>query len=249
MIKKTLLTLSLCALVGLISAQSLRFEKDGVTFPNNQIIVLTEPTNAFGEMQLELQLRNLSNEALDVVVEKEHVSIVEGTENSICWGSCFDPSVFISPYPVTIEAGSLSDPGMLSFHYQLDPTYTGQNLIPGTTVVKYHAYPERNPDDRATIEVHYSYNDEGIVENDLQVSKAYPNPATSQINFDFKGNGFSPVKAVLYNLLGQEVDTRVINNTQGKITFSLDGFQPGIYFCSFFVNDEMIRTEKFIVKK
>lgn len=249
MIKKTLLTLSLFALVGMISAQSLRFEKDGVAFPNNQIIVLTEPTNAFGEMQLELQLRNISNEALNVVVEKEHVSIVEGTENSICWGSCYNPSVFISPLPVTIAAGSLSEPGMLSFHYQLDPTYTGENLIPGTTVVKYHAYPERNPDDRATIEVHYSYNDESVVENDFQVGKAYPNPATSQINFDFRSSGMGSVKAVMYNLLGQEVDSRMLQNAQGRITFSLDNLQPGIYFCSFFVNDQMVKTEKFIVKK
>ena len=233
MIKKTLLTLSLCVLVGMISAQSLRFEKNGTAYANNEVITVTHPTNNFGEM----------------VVELQHVSTVEGTENSICWGSCFAPSVFISPNPVTIEGGNLSDEGMLSFHYQLDPTYTGQNLIPGTTIVKYHAYPSRNPEDRVTIEVHYAYNPESVAENNIQVSKAYPNPATSQINFDFKGNESGIVKAVLYNLLGQEVDSRMLNSVQGRITFPLDNIQPGIYFCSFFVNDEMVKTEKFIVKK
>lgn len=249
MIKRSLLTLTLCAVVGMIFAQSLRFEKDGVIYPNNAVITVTEPTNNFGEMAVELQLRNVSLNPLDVVLEKEHVSIVEGTENSICWGSCFDPSVFISPNPVNIDGGSVSEPGMLSFHYQLDPTYTGQNLIPGTTIVKYHAYPPRDPEDRITIEVHYSYNPESVADNSIQVSKAYPNPATSQINFDFKCNDFGMVKAVLYNLLGQEVDSRMLNSVQGKVTFPLDNCQPGIYFCSFFVNDEMVKTEKFIVKK
>lgn len=249
MIKKTLLTLSLCVLVGMISAQSLRFEKNGTAYANNEVITVTHPTNNFGEMVVELQLRNLTSDPIDVLVEKEHVSTVEGTENSICWGSCFAPSVFISPNPVTIEGGNLSDEGMLSFHYQLDPTYTGQNLIPGTTIVKYHAYPSRNPEDRVTIEVHYAYNPESVAENNIQVSKAYPNPATSQINFDFKGNESGIVKAVLYNLLGQEVDSRMLNSVQGRITFHLDNIQPGIYFCSFFVNDEMVKTEKFIVKK
>lgn len=249
MIKKSLLTLSLCALVGLISAQSLRFEKNGVAFPNNQIMVVTEPTNAFGEMQLELQLRNTSSEPLNVVVEKEHVSIVEGTENSICWGSCFDPSIFISPFPVTIEAGAVSEPGMLSFHYQLDPTYTGTNLLTGTTVVKYHAYPERNPDDRATIEVHYCYDPESIAENDLQVGKAYPNPAATMVYFDFKDNRADNIKTVVYNLLGQEVKSQFISGSQGRISIPVTDFQPGIYFCSFFVNEEMVATEKFIVKK
>lgn len=249
MIKKTLLTLSLFALVGMISAQSLRFEKDGVPYANNDVIVVTHPTNNYGEMVVELQLRNLTENPIDVLVEKEHVSIVDGTENMICWGNCFAPSVFVSPYPVTLEAGAVSAPGYLAFHQQLDPTYTGQNLIPGTTIVKYHAYPERNPEDRVTIEVHYAYNPENVTENTIQVSKAYPNPATSQIHFDFKSNSFGAVKAVMYNLLGQEVDSRVLSTTQGKITFTLDDYQPGIYFCSFFVNEEMIKTEKFIVKK
>ena len=249
MIKKTILTLSLCALVGVICAQSLQFEKDGAVCANNEVIVLTEPTNNFGEMALEMQLKNLTSDPIEVLVEKEHVSTVEGTENSICWGSCFDPSVFVSPMPVTIEGGCVSDPGMLSFHYQLDPTYTGQNLIPGTTIVKYHAYPARNPEDRVTIEVHYAYHPENTAENTVQVSKAYPNPAVSQINFDFKDNTGSSIKAVLYNLLGQEVEAKVINSNQGKISFFLNDFQPGIYFCSFFVNDQMIKTEKFIVKK
>lgn len=248
--KKYLLVLSFCAWIGFVSAQSLQFEKSGHALANNEVVLVETAPNTFGEMSIELDLRNLTSQAINVMVEKEHVSIVEGTENSICWGSCYNASVFVTPRPVEVAANALSDPGMLSFHYQLDPTYTGENLLTGTTIVKYYAYPFEDPNDRTCIEVHYRYNPENVTETAIQVGKAYPNPAVSQIHFDFKENSYnSTTKAVIYNLLGQEVETKIINGTQGTITFSVGDFQPGIYFCSFFVDDQMIKTEKFIVKK
>ena len=54
---------------------------------------------------------------------------------------------------------------------------------------------------------------------------------------------------MVYNLLGQEVKSTVVNGTQGKVVITLDDFQSGIYFCSFFMDGEMVKTEKFIVKK
>ena len=69
------------------------------------------------------------------------------------------------------------------------------------------------------------------------------------VYFDFKDNRADNIKTVVYNLLGQEVKSQFISGSQGRISIPVTDFQPGIYFCSFFVNEEMVATEKFIVKK
>ncbi|MBR4391632.1 MAG: T9SS type A sorting domain-containing protein [Bacteroidales bacterium] len=249
MLKKVLLSTALFALVGILSAQSLQFEYDGTVYANNEVVLCEAAPNSIGEMVMEMQLRNLTSEALQVIVEKEYIDIVEGTSNSFCWGLCFDESVFISPRPYELEAGAVSEHGILSFHYQLDPTYSGTDLLVGTTIIKYYAYPASNPDDKTCIEVHFRYNPENVAENNVQIGKAYPNPASTQIQFDFKGQLHNNIKAVVYNLLGQEVKSTIVNGVQGKVVITLDDFQSGIYFCSFFMDGEMVKTEKFIVKK
>lgn len=249
MFRKNLLTATLLVLAGILSAQSLQFEYEGTVCANNQVVVCETEPNSFGEMVLEMQLRNNTSDEVNVLVEKDPVSVVEGTLNSFCWGLCFDETVMISLRPVTLEAGTVSEPGMLSFHYQLDPTYTGTNLLEGTTVIKYYAYPEDNPDDRTCVEVHFVYDPFNIAESRFEIGKAYPNPASTQIQFDFSGMTHQSINAVVYNLLGQEVKSTVVNGTQDKVVFALDDFQPGIYFCSFFIDGEAVKTEKFIVKK
>mgnify|MGYP002859978121 CR=1 FL=1 len=249
--KKIVFTLMFMAVMGLMSAQSLQFEWDGTVYANNEVIICDVEPNEWGEMVQEMQIRNLTDETLSVLVEKEHIQIVEGTENSFCWGNCFTPEVFISTRPVEVEGNTVSDPGMLSFHYQVDPTYSGDpsNCIAGTTIVKYYAYPSDNPDDRVCLEIWFAYNATNVAESTISVGQAYPNPASTQVNFDFKAAGNADINAVVYNLLGQEVKSQFINTHEGRVSIAVNDLQPGIYFCGFQANGKVMKTEKFIVKR
>lgn len=249
MIRKSLLTLVLTAIVGMLCAQSLQFEHEGTVYANNEVIICDATPNEWGEIAMEISLRNLTSETIPVVVEKEHVQIVKGTENSFCWGSCFGPDVFISRPAKELEGNSLSMPGDLSFHYQIDPTYEGdpENFISGTTCVKYYAYPQSNPEDRVCIVVWFAYNAHGVDEATWNISPAYPNPASSTVNFNINHTGI--MQASVYNLLGQEVKSQMVMGGQNCINIAVDDLQPGIYFCRFTVNGEVMKTEKFIVKR
>ena len=159
MIKKSIFTLILLAAIGCVSAQSLQFELNGTVYADGERIICTY-VEEWGEMVQHMQVRNMNNEQVNVLIEKEHVQIVEGTQNSFCWGSCYTPDVFVSPRPVTLEANAVSNENDLSFHHQIDPEYSGDpsNFIAGTSIVKYYAYPagQETEEDMVCIEVWFA---------------------------------------------------------------------------------------------
>ena len=251
MIRKSILALFLTAMVGMLSAQSLQFELEGEALENNQIVVCTSVA-AWGEMIQEMQIRNLTPETLEVFIAKEEIQMVEGSENSFCWGMCYTPQVFVSPRGCAIEGNSLNDPmeAGLSFHQNIDPTYSGDpgQFLVGTSIVKYYAYPITDTLDRICVEVWFAYGSENVNEHQASVGHAYPNPARNTVSFDVQYNG--SLEAVVYNLLGQEVMKQTVSSmNQGKLSFNVADLQAGVYFCSFIADGTPWKTEKFIVKK
>ena len=261
MLKKSVLLIAFCGLFGLLSAQSLRFGLNGMYFENNEVLICDQAPNAedwMTEMIQEMTVYNLTANPLNVLISKEEVKVVEGTANSFCWGSCYSPVVMESPVAMEIAPYSYSPEGQLSFHYNLDPegaSFDSDGNIntalwpAGTTIIRYYAYPERDPEDRICLEVWFAYNATNVPEVVASFGKAYPNPAVNTVRFDLQGSAQQTVKAVLYNLLGQEVKSQTVNGAQDKIEFNVSDLQEGIYFCSFFVNNAMVKTDKFIVKR
>jgi hypothetical protein len=236
--KKTFFTLMLLAAVSFMSAQNLQFEKDGEVYQDGQTIIA-----AFEDFEYvtHLHIRNLTDNGQDVMVEQNAAITIEGVMAYMCWDQCLAPSNFLVDGPVTIPAQSLSD-NELSGHVMFDEG------VSAVVTVTYTAYDRANPDERVSINVLFGPN-AGTEEYTVNLGQAYPNPASSQVHFDFSGNDNSSVKAVIYNLLGQEVKSQFVSGNQGSINFNVDDLQPGIYFCSFQIGNEMVRTEKFIVKR
>ena len=249
--KKSIFTLLFLAIVACVSAQSLQFELKGHVYANGESIIC-DSVSEMGELVQEMQIRNLTSNSLQVMVKREIIQMVDGTENSFCWGNCFAPTVDVSSRPVTMDAGAVSVEGLLSFHQLLDPTYSSDpsNYAVGTSVVKYYAFPADNEEDKVCIEVWFAYNAEGVSEKpSISFSHAYPNPASSMVRFDYNLSAADNVSAAVYNLLGQEVMREQLNNMQGVVSFSVADLNDGIYFCNLFVNGQAVKTEKFVVKK
>lgn len=251
MIKKTIFTFAFMALMACASAQTLQFELEGRVFANNEVYICPSEPNGIGELLQEMQIRNLTNDSLLVVVKKEEIKMVEGTENSFCWaGSCLPSTVFESR-PWTVAANSASLVGELSFHHQIDPTFSGEaaNFLVGTSIVRYYAYPVNEPDNTACIEMWFAYGAESVKENEVSLGHAYPNPASSLVRFDYRLSERGNVSVSVYNLLGQEVLNQTLDAMQGQAVLSVADLNDGIYFCNLKVNGRAVKTEKFIVKK
>ena len=240
--KKSFFTFVLMAVIGCVSAQSLRFELNGNVFEEGATVICTD-ANEWGEYIQEMQLRNLTSNDLDVLVEKEVVENLEGVMNYFCWGMCFGPDTFVSPNPVTVPANSVTSEGELSFHAMFE-----ENVF-GKVQVKFSAYDERHPDEAVTINVVFHKSGVGVHESPVvHFGQPYPNPASSTVHFDCKLQGGNAT-AVVYNLLGQEVMKQEINSFENKLTLSVASLNDGIYFCSIQRDGQTISTVKFVVKK
>ena len=242
MVRKSIFTLLLLAVMGYVSAQSLRFELNGTVYSEGELIVCSTP-NEWGEYLQDMQVRNLSSDDLNVLVKKEVVEDLEGVMNYFCWGMCFGPDTYISPNPVAIPANTITEEGALSLHAMFDEGVFGK------VQVKYSAYDERHPEDAVTINVVFHKSGEGVHESPaVYFGKPYPNPANSTVSFDYNLSGGNAT-AVIYNLVGQEVMRQEINTFEEKMSLSVSELNDGIYFCSVMREGQTFATVKFVVKK
>ena len=243
MFKKTIFTLLFIAAIGYVSAQSIQFELNGTAFNDGEAIECNNDEFGYGEYIQHMQIRNLTSNDLNIIVEKEEDETLEGTSNFFCWGSCFGPDVMVSPNPVTLAGNSVTGDQDLSFHVMYDED------VYGYVVVRYYAYDERHPDERISIVVKFHKSGVGVNENSrpMTMSQAYPNPASSMVNFDYSFDG--NLTAVVYNIMGQEVLRQDLNANDGQMSLSVADLQDGLYFCAMMVNGRTWTTEKFIVKK
>jgi hypothetical protein len=250
MVKKLFFTLVFLVVIGWVSAQSVQFEMDGRVFANNEVLICEDSINEMGEIELKMQLRNMTDKQINVIVAKEYVKIVDGTANYFCWGDCLSP-IATQSRPIGMEANAVSGNGEPSFHYQLDPDFTGDvaNYPVGTSIIKYYAYVADNPDDKVCLEVWFAYGASSIDENKISFSHAYPNPASSLVHFNYQLPATGNVSVSVYNLLGQEVLSQQLEALQGQAVLSVADLTEGIYFCNLKVDGRAVRTEKFVVEK
>ena len=243
MIKKAFFTLLFLSVTAWVSAQSLQFELNGHVYEEGETIQCNTPTE-WGEYLQDMQIRNLTSQDWNVLVKKEVIEDLEGVSNYFCWGLCFGPDTYVSPNPVAVPANSITAVGALSFHAMFDEDVFGK------VQVKYSAYDERHPEDAVTIIVVFNKSGEGVHEvAAVRFGQAYPNPASSVVNFDYNVNASDRASVSVYNLLGQEVMNLPINTLQDRLSISVADLNNGIYFCNLFVNGSAVKTEKFVVKK
>ncbi len=234
MIRKSILTLMLLAFVGGVTAQNLQFEYEGHVYADGETITCTNDEYGYGEIIQHMQIRNLTDNDINVVVEKEVVEDLENTMNTFCFGNCYGPDVFVGA-AVNIPAQSVSTED-LSFHvFFLE--------VEGEVVMKYYAYPEGDAANKISLLVKFSYRPSNVNEN-ATMGHAYPNPASSVVSFNVQGAENASI--AIFNLLGQEVLRQDVEN--GQVNISVADLDKGIYFCNLMVNGEAVSTEKLVVK-
>ena len=241
MIRKSIFTLMLLAVIGYVSAQTLQFELNGVTYENGETIICE--TEEYGEYVQHFRVRNLAGFDQDVMLMKEVVQDLDGVMNYFCWGSCYLPETMVSPRPVTIPANTLCEED-LSVHAMYDEE------VFGDVIVKYAIYDAANPDERVSVAVRFHKSGTGVSEQvRYELGHAYPNPATSTVRFDYELSANGNASVSVCNLLGQEVMRQNLDAMQGHVSFSVSELNEGIYFSNLMINGRIVKTEKFVVKK
>lgn len=237
--KKLLLSLIIMLFVGLTaSAQPISLTHEGQPVENGQTF---ECTGLLEEHICAIEVTNTSDRAVNIICEREDISVVPETINFFCWGLCFSPTIFISP-AYTLEGGASTE---FSGHYMAME-------LSGTTTVRYSFYEESNTAEKFVITINYSYSGVSVADfNDTKIfSNAYPSPAKDQVNFKYDmPSSVNSAKIVLFNMMGQEVKSQDIMGHFGTLTLSVSDLSEGIYFYSLVINNNTQKTSKLVISR
>jgi hypothetical protein len=103
--------------------------------------------------------------------------------------------------------------------------------------------------DRKLIEEN-SNNSNYLFYNDrIQVSHAYPNPASDFLDIDYQVVGNQELRLGFYNVLGEQVKEFALDRDQKTLRISLRDFSSGMYLYQLSIDGRSVATKKIIVRK
>lgn len=241
------LILSLLVLLGFVFAansQSLELYHEGELFEMGEKVTIVDYPMEF-ELVSHMSVKNVSNETLTLLCRKIELEVMPGTSNTFCWGVCYAPSVYLSPLTIVLAPGETTN------------EFSGHHMpagIEGMTKMCYSFFPQSNPNDSTYFYAdYYATQSVGIQDPETDkvfVSNPYPNPATSQVSFDYNLPAGSQNASInIHNLLGAKVKEINISGNSGKATIDVNDLNDGIYFYSVNVDNQILETKRLVVSR
>ena len=213
------------------------YDKTGTLISNGDTIKVDSLPNV-SEMTGSVKLKNISSQSVNVYCQKIPVYEVIGTSNTFCWGVCFSPTIFISPNPVTINAGETNEG--FTGHYS-------PSNKEGVTLIRYLFSVIHG--DSACIFIKFNAAYTGVSENKLNeaISEPYPNPAKTNayINYNISANDKAYIQ--IYNIYGKIEKQFNINGNNGVLNMNISDLPSGMYFCILNINGKVSNTNRLIV--
>lgn len=242
--KKLLLALTMILSVMSLSAQDFTVTKDGAVVENGASYNLVGQGNTAWE-EFILGFEVTTNADMGLIAEKVELQVVEGTNNSICLGLCYSPSVYVSPV-VEFTAGV---PQEYSMHYMYNESM--ESVAGLEQIMQYYLYTETNPDDKFIINITFKYSLDGVEDysSSAVFSNAYPMPASDVVNFDYNFASNVDAQIAIFNMMGQEVMRNEINGMSGKASINVSDLADGVYFYSLIINGKTEKSNKLIIRK
>lgn len=209
---------------------------------DDTVTVWVDPFNAEATI-FNVSVTNNTHNLMNVKVLRTNVEIVDGTENTFCWVTCYPPDVDESPEGIRIDPGASVD------------NFTGDfiaNESIGTSIVKYKFFDDDNPDTFSEVVVKYWSSPQAIGEeiaNNISFSNAYPNPAINTFNIDYNfDTNINNASLKIVNLLGSVVKEVEIDQNSNKLSMDISNLDSGVYFYSIVVNNEVFQTKKLVIR-
>ncbi len=226
-----------------VSYISILDEEGNIVEGGSMILFPMHPDS--GEVELKMQVKNLSLDTLSIMSAKNVLVDLENTTNVFCWGACFPPNVDTCNQPLKIAGGAVNE-NDFSAHF------SPQGVV-GDALIEYFFYDQMNPQDKISVQIAFISQDNTGIENlseYVRISNAYPNPANQafQIDYSFDKN-YSEASLELYNTLGARVNAISIHDMSGKVIVDTKDLANGVYFYTFRVDQQVISTKKLIISK
>lgn len=225
-------------------AQSFELYHNGELFPNGGTITVIGEAQPQVWLYAHMSIKNISETDKLVKARKHEIDVVPGSENTFCWVICWVNTVFTSPSGLTLEPGELND------------TFTGDYIShghSGVTIMRYSFFDDDNPMDSVYFYAEFNAGTVGIDEIGVEsvvVSNAYPNPARSQVSFDYTIPAAANQATIrIHNLLGSVVKEIRLTEPAGKVTVDVNDLTDGFYFYSITTNNEVIDTRRLVIAR
>lgn len=240
--KKALLILGIILISGFsVSAQNLTLSYTSGPVANGATITIVGDTGS--TLFSHVWVINNSASSMSVKCKKKHISVIPGSENTICWGgACWaDTSLYVIPDATVIPAG---DTNKIDFvgDYRA-------NGHPGISTIRYTFYNENQVNDSVCFIVAYNAA-VGINElPQLTVSDIYPNPSDNAAFLHYNiTNDFTRAEIRIIDILGNKAQIIPLYDRAGKIKINTENLTSGIYFYSAVIDDKPVFTKKLIVR-
>lgn len=226
----------------LSSAQSLQvLDKSGNDVSGTVITAWGDTTNV---ISVYFDLKNISGGTVHAKAKKIENSLQSGAKVTMCFaGHCYLSGTYVTPFQDTIETGGL------------DTTFIGDYKAYGAfgaSLITFVFFRTDNPDDSAFVIVQYNATPMGIeqsIEPVFEISSPYPNPASSQISFDYSFPEYSSANFTLSDITGNKIKEVPVYDSKGTLEISTDELSEGMYFYSFYLDGKMLMTKKLIIQK
>lgn len=199
------------------------------------------------------RITNVSNDSLTIKMMRKAITVIPGAQDLACWGGeCLGPNdPVLSPnwdFPVDITLDSnqyASGINAFILYFFSQDNY-------GDAIFNYKFYNLEDPNDSASVFVKWSISlltDINEISKAVQKMDVYPNPATSEFTIDLNaGIKASNQEIIIRDMLGKTISRTTIQAMQETHRFSTEELTGGIYFVSYALNGEVLKTKKLIVK-
>jgi hypothetical protein len=243
--KKILLSLICLTIFSGTFAQSFSLQDtNGVAInAGSTLQIIGDPSDDI--IQAIIYVKNNAAEAKDVKVKKViHAGdTLPLTMNYFCWGLCFGPDTYESPFPQNIGPGQVNE--------QFYGDYSPQD-VPGKSRIMYVFFDMNNRNDSVAVIVEFNASPAAIGDDlakSVSFSEAYPNPAINKVKIDYSiMANVNNARIIITNMLGSKVKEIVLEELSGTASIEVSGFLSGIYFYSLVADDKLVLTRKFVVK-
>jgi hypothetical protein len=244
MMKKLLFTLIALFTISFISnAQDLTLSWDGVEL-GESVLIVGSPDDS--EIVFHAVVTNNSSDAINVMVVRKQLELLDGAMSQFCWGLCYPPSTDTSGQYILLKSGESSEIEAFSGHYI-------PMGVAGVSSVEYTFYNMDKPEVSVKVVANYKGSPAGIAEEAMvggSVSEIYPNPASNFVSLDYElTSDVKQANVKVFNLLGAEVKTANLESNGNKLRMDITDLESGIYFYSVIVNGDVYKTKKLVVQK
>lgn len=237
-----LYTAALFSLMAISSfSQNIEIHKNGVLVVSPTLTIDSASTVEYADSYY--YLVNTTGAALDVTWSRTRLAHASSiVEDQICdMILCFtadDQTIYNRPLTFSIPAGDSS-----VFQPKVWP-----GDVAACAIYTYKIYSGLgNLEDSIQIKFRFDGQD-CFLSNEEEKSitfSAYPNPATNNLNVQLQTNG-NNVQLVLYNVIGEKVLVRTLND--GLNSIDIETLNNGVYFYSVLKNNDVIETKKLVIR-